>query len=181
MDALPMHCFHDEECQDGQICDDDDNHCVAMSAAYAPLMMSSGYARMFVDSVDEIPYGWRLMTAAEADSRSSELSASMGTYDIVNLDGGQIRVSSNGVKVEHWANPIYQELGDVFIVPAASPLSPSSTSIFGDFDVEQSLIVCLVLMNVVLLFYVCPCKSNLAKNKQVYGHVPRSEQEDLCA
>jgi len=61
-------------------------------------------------------------------------------------------------------------------------LSPSSTSTStsasGVFGVEEALIVCLVLTNVVLLAYVC--RKNMAKHKPVYAGVPVSEQEDVC-
>merc|ERR1712025_1491281 len=59
-----------------------------------------------------------------------------------------------------------------------APLSPSSTSTSIGFGVEEVLIVCLALMNVALLSYVCLRKSNVAKNNSAYGDVRSSEQED---
>merc|ERR1719204_982817 len=51
---------------------------------------------------------------------------------------------------------------------SVGPLSPRSADVFG---LEEALIGCLVLTNVVLLAYVCLCRSNAAKKQYAKVYV----------
>merc|ERR1712025_650143 len=137
-----------DECEDGQICDVFE--CVESSGDSSDESGLVGCEALPIDAVLS-----KCSANIACEARVQELEALQVTFRAMTA-----------------AKQVQSGKEDV------APLSPSSTSTLGDFGVEEGLIVCLALMNVALLSYVCLRKSNVAKNNSAYGDVRSSEQED---
>jgi len=169
---LSSHCHSDEECEDDQICDGFE--CVDSSEDSSD--DSSGNSGD--DSSDS--------SGDDSSDDSSDESGLVGCEalpidDVLSKCSANIACEARVQELEA-LQVTFRAMTSAKQVQSgkddAAPLSSSSTSTFG---VEEVLIVCLVLMNVALLSYVCLRKSNVAKNNSAYGDVRSSEQEDLCA
>jgi len=171
------HCHSDEECQDGQICDGFE--CVESSEDSS----EDSSANSGDDSSDS--------SGDDSSDDSSDGSGLVGC-EALPIDAVLSKCSANiacearvqeleALQVTFRAMTAAKQVQSGKDVDDVAPLSPSSTSTLGDFGVEEALIVCLALLNVALLSYVCLRKSNVAKNNSAYGDVRSSEQEDLCA
>jgi len=82
------------------------------------------YEMLYINSMTEIPDGWRWMTVEEAAARKDELVSGLEDWAIIKLDGGKIEGSGYGGKVTYYSQVVF---GWVFVVPmyegaAQSPL-----------------------------------------------------------
>jgi len=152
------HCHNDDECRGSQICDVDAFECVDSS--------SDSSSDSSKDSSKD---------SGDGSDSSEDLSAVALRYQ---------RCAARVKELEAWQETLLSMTAAKHIQGGKDEdeheheSEDEEDSALGVFGIEEALIVCLVLTNVVLLAYLC--RSHMAKKKPIYAGVASSEQEDLC-
>ena len=129
-----------------------------------------------------------ILELQSADEETDDAVRALGA-EIHNMAAEESSVDARLRQLERWqetlltmeaAKSIQNEEDEGEDQEDEKSLSSRVRSIFGVVGVEEVLIACLVLTNVVLLTYLCLCKRNTNRNKPVYGGVRCYEQEELC-
>ena len=143
----------------------------------------------FIDSLDDIPEGWKVMTVEEAESRQSEIVASIGKWAIKKLDGGYINGEGYGGNVWYDDSVIK---GWVLLVPLYdgaedSPLFKEQSVGGGMWRIDLSnrwVSGIAAMLAVLLLVNMCVCmwrKMRQAgeRKKRKYAKVAFADSEDF--
>ena len=71
--------------------------------------------KMLINSLDDIPEGWRRVTTEEVKARKQEFIKDLQTWDIIKLAGGKVDGSGYGNKIME--GTFDEGLGNVFVTP----------------------------------------------------------------